>query len=179
MTEKEISKFLSYVLRHGPESIGLTLDANGWVDVNVLLEKAAAVGRKFDRATLESVVANNDKKRFTLSDDGRRIRAAQGHSIEVDLDLEALAPPAVLFHGTARHNLDAIIAEGLKPGQRQKVHLSDEQVMTMKVAQRHGKPVLLVIDARAMHAAGYAFWRADNGVWLTDHVPPQFVRVHD
>ncbi len=112
---------------------------------------------------------------FTLSDDGRRIRAAQGHSISVDLGLEPTIPPDRLFHGTATQTLDAIFAEGLKPGRRQKVHLSLDEDTARKVGQRHGRPTVLRIDAKRMHAEGFLFWKADNGVWLTDHVPPAFL----
>lgn len=174
---KETSKFLSYVLRHAPESIGLTLDDNGWADVSDLLDKARAAGSLFDRATLLQVVATSDKQRFTLSEDATRIRAAQGHSIEVDLDIAAMIPPAMLFHGTAAAHIQAIMAEGLKPGRRQKVHLSLDEETAVKVGQRHGKPVVLRVDAAGMHAHGLAFWRAENGVWLTDHVPPQFLHT--
>jgi len=174
---KELSKFLSYVLRHAPQSIGLTLDANGWADVEDLLARAPAAGHTFDRATLHDVVARSDKKRFTLSEDGSRIRAAQGHSVAIDLDIAPMIPPAMLFHGTATRNVAAILTEGLKPGRRQKVHLSLDEETASKVGQRHGKPVVLRIDAAGMHAHGLSFWRAENGVWLTDHVPPQFLRT--
>jgi putative RNA 2'-phosphotransferase len=173
---KEISKFLSYVLRHAPQSIGLSLDANGWASVDDLLARAPAGGQSFDRATLERVVAGSDKKRFTLSEDGSRIRAAQGHSVEVDLAIAPMIPPAMLFHGTATRHMEAILAEGLKPGRRKKVHLSLDEETAAKVGQRHGKPVVLRVDAAGMHAHGLPFWRAENGVWLTDHVPPQFLR---
>jgi len=173
---KEISKFLSYVLRHAPDSIGLSLDANGWADVDDLIRRAGAAGQSLDRAILRQVVATSDKKRFTLSEDGTRIRAAQGHSVDVDLDIAPMVPPAMLFHGTAVANIDAIMTQGLKPGQRQKVHLSLDEETAGKVGQRHGKPVVLRVDAAGMHSRGIPFWRADNGVWLTDHVPPQFLR---
>jgi len=172
---KEISKFLSYVLRHAPESIGLSLDANGWAEVEELLAKARKAGRGIDLATLQEVVAQNDKRRFTLSEDGRRIRAAQGHSIAVDLALAPSEPPPLLYHGTATRNLDAILAEGLKPGRRQQVHLSLDPETALKVGQRHGKPTVLTVDAAAMHRDGYALFRADNGVWLTDSVPARYL----
>ena len=172
---KEISKFLSYVLRHAPDSIGLSLDANGWAEVDDLLAKANAAGRRIDLAMLQAVVAENDKRRFTLSEDGRRIRAAQGHSIAVDLDLEPIEPPPRLYHGTATRNLDAILAEGLKPGRRQQVHLSLDPETARKVGERHGKPAVLSVDAAAMHQDGHRFFRADNGVWLTDSVPARYL----
>jgi putative RNA 2'-phosphotransferase len=166
---------LSYVLRHAPETIGLDLDANGWADVDRLLASARQAGRPIDLATLREVVAQNDKQRFTLSEDGRRIRAAQGHSIAVDLDLAPSEPPARLYHGTAIRNLDAILAEGLQPGQRQQVHLSLDPAMARKVGERHGKPAVLAVDAAAMHRDGFALFRADNGVWLTDTVPARYL----
>jgi putative RNA 2'-phosphotransferase len=172
---KEISKFLSYVLRHAPESIGLGLDANGWADVDELLAKATNAGRRIDLDTLRAVVAESDKQRFTLSEDGRRIRAAQGHSVAVDLDLAPSEPPPLLYHGTATRNLAAIRAEGLKPGRRQQVHLSLDPETARKVGARHGSPTVLTVDAAAMHRDGHAFFRADNGVWLTDSVPVRFL----
>jgi putative RNA 2'-phosphotransferase len=172
---KEISKFLSYVLRHAPETIGLDLDANGWADVDDLLVKARHAGRRIDLVTLREVVALNDKRRFTLSEDGRRIRAAQGHSIAVDLDLAPSEPPPRLYHGTAARNLDAILAEGLKPGQRQQVHLSLDPATAHKVGERHGKPVVLAVDAAAMHRDGHRLFCADNAVWLTDCVPARYL----
>lgn len=172
---KEISKFLSYVLRHDPGSIGLALDPQGWVDVDTLVAKANAAGRRLDRGAIEAVVATNDKKRFTLSENGQRIRAAQGHSVAVDLALEPIAPPARLFHGTATRFLDAIMIEGLRPGGRQKVHLSADEATARTVGQRHGKPVILHVDTGRMHAEGHLFWQADNAVWLTDAVPPQYL----
>jgi putative RNA 2'-phosphotransferase len=172
---KNSSKFLSYVLRHAPESIGLALDANGWASVDELLAKAEGVGKRLDRAALKEIVATSDKKRFTLSEDGSRIRAAQGHSVEVALGLEPVAPPETLYHGTATRFLEAIRAEGLKAGSRQQVHLSADAATATAVGSRHGKPAVLHVAAGAMHAQGHAFFRADNGVWLTDHVPPQFL----
>lgn len=172
---KEISKFLSYVLRHAPESIDLSLDANGWAEVSELLAKAGKAGRRIDLDTLHSVVAENDKQRFTLSDDGARIRAAQGHSVTVDLALVPAEPPALLYHGTASRNLEVIFAQGLKPGRRRQVHLSRDPDTARKVGERHGKPAVLTVDAARMQADGFAFYRADNGVWLTDHVPAHYL----
>ncbi len=172
---KQQSKFLSLVLRHTPEKAGLTLDAQGWVTVDDLLDGCAKAGQKIDRATLAQIVATSDKKRFTLSDDGTRIRAAQGHSVAVELGLNPAEPPATLFHGTAAKSVAAIMAEGLKPGRRQQVHLSLDVDTATKVGMRHGKPVVLTVDAFGMHQSGYQFFLADNGVWLTDLVPPQFL----
>jgi putative RNA 2'-phosphotransferase len=171
----EISKLLSYVLRHAPERLGIVLDDNGWTPVDVLITEARKHGFKVDRDILEAVVANNDKKRFTLSEDGTLIRAAQGHSVTIDLALTPSEPPAHLFHGTARDNLDSILASGLKPGSRRHVHLSLDEDTATKVGSRHGRPVVLKVDAAAMHRDGYAFLRADNGVWLIDAVPVAYI----
>lgn len=172
---KEISRLLSHVLRHAPERLGITLDANGWTPVDLLIAKAKKAGFKIDRAILEAAVAENDKQRFTLSEDRQLIRAAQGHSLDIDLSLVPSEPPESLFHGTARDNLEAIFAEGLKAGRRQHVHLSLNEETAIKVGSRHGKPVVLRIATGRMHADGFSFWKADNGVWLTDHVPPAYL----
>ena len=169
------SKFLSYVLRHRPESIGLTLDAQGWVLIDELLAKSAAIGNPIDRQMLDEIVGASLKRRFTVSEDGMRIRAAQGHSVDVDLALQPQTPPAVLYHGTALRFVAAIRAEGIKSGRRRHVHLSSDAATARLVGQRHGKPVVLQIAAGVMSEAGHAFFRADNGVWLTDFVPPQFL----
>ncbi|WP_312361665.1 RNA 2'-phosphotransferase [Agrobacterium sp.] len=171
------SKFLSYVLRHAPESIGLALDHQGWADIADLLAKANASGTPLDEAGLLAVVAESDKKRFTLSEDGRRIRAAQGHSVKVDLGQPPVEPPTQLFHGTATRFLDSILQQGLRPGERQQVHLSADRTTALTVGQRHGKPVVLVVDAAQMFADGCRFYLADNGVWLTDAVPFSYLTV--
>lgn len=165
------SKFLSKVLRHAPESVGLRLDQAGWTDVEALLDAARRAGVPLDRATLDRVVAENDKQRFAFSPDGRRIRASQGHSVRVELGLEAVEPPEVLFHGTAETNLASILREGLRPGRRTHVHLSADEQTAVAVGRRHGQPVVLRVPAGRMHRDGHAFYRSDNGVWLTDHVP--------
>jgi len=174
---KQTSKFLSLVLRHAPERIGLVLDAQGWTSVDELIAKANASGVALDRAMLLDIVATSDKQRFTLSGDGTRIRAAQGHSVDVDLDLVPAMPPAVLFHGTARTNVDAILAEGLKPGKRRHVHLSPDTDTARRVGMRHGTPVIFEVDTARVHADGLVFWQADNGVWLTDHVAPAYLTL--
>lgn len=174
----ETSKFLSYVLRHAPEAIGLSLDREGWADIDALIAGAATQGRALDIELIRAVVDGSAKKRFALSQDGLRIRAVQGHSTEtVAITREALTPPDVLFHGTATRFLDAILAEGLKPGSRHQVHLSADETTAVAVGQRHGKPVVLKIDARAMHQQGRAFYQAENGVWLVDAVPPAFLSL--
>lgn len=180
--EKDIirlSRFLSYVLRHAPEEIGLELGEGGWVATSELIAKARAHGQRLTAEILAEIVATNDKKRFTLSPDGTRIRAAQGHSVAVDLDLAPMAPPDLLYHGTAAKVLDRILAEGLKPQSRRHVHLSLDMATAHKVGMRHGKPAILLVAAGHMHRDGVQFYRADNGVWLTSHVAPHYLTVKE
>lgn len=174
-----LSRFISLVLRHDPGAIGLRLDANGWADVGELLTKAAAHGKPLDRAVLERIVAENDKKRFAFSPDGQSIRANQGHSVAVDLELAPMPPPQTLFHGTAARNLASIRAVGLRSGERQHVHLSGDVATATKVGTRHGKPVVLAVRAGDMVTAGHVFYRSDNGVWLTAAVPAHFLDFPD
>jgi putative RNA 2'-phosphotransferase len=171
------SKLLSYVLRHRPDSIGLQLDANGWADVDVLLQRLAAHGKPVGRELLERVVADNDKQRFAFDVTRSRIRASQGHSIQVDLDLQPTQPPDVLYHGTASRFLKSIFASGLRVGNRQHVHLSGDVDMARRVGARHGFPVILHVDTVRMRADGAVFYRSDNGVWLTGPVAPRYLRV--
>ena len=178
MTDKflnDLSKYLSFILRHQPQSIGLDLDEKGWADTEDLIDKAAANGKTFDYEILLRVVETNKKKRFTLSDDGRKIRAAQGHSIDIQLGLEPKEPPVALYHGTATRFLESILKSGLQPQSRQQVHLSATEETARKVGQRHGKAVVLKIEALLMSQQGFKFYKADNGVWLTDRVPPDFL----
>jgi putative RNA 2'-phosphotransferase len=168
------SKFLSYVLRHHPEAIEVELDEQGWVPVDTLLSKLAAHGRTVTRAELEEIVRTSDKQRFAL--DGERIRANQGHSVAVDLALTQREPPERLYHGTVDRFLESIRREGLVKGSRTHVHLSSERETARIVAARRGRPVILTIDARAMHAEGRVFFLSENGVWLTEHVPATFLR---
>lgn len=177
IVSKDISKFLSLVLRHEPQTIGIVLDPGGWVAVEELIAKARLAGNDIDEERLRTIVSESDKKRFTLSDDGHRIRAAQGHSVPVDLGLAPVVPPEILFHGTAVTALDAILREGLLPQTRQKVHLSADATTAIKVGQRHGKPVVLTVAANRMQADGIVFWQAENGVWLTDCVPPAYLSL--
>jgi putative RNA 2'-phosphotransferase len=171
------SKFLSKVLRHAPESVGLRLDEAGWVEVEALLAAARGAGVPLDRPTLERVVAGSDKQRFALSDDGSRIRANQGHSVPVELGLRPVEPPEILFHGTADRNLDSIRGAGLRPGSRTHVHLSADEATAVTVGRRHGRPVVLRVHAGRMHADGHAFWRSDNGVWLAAAVPAGYLEL--
>ncbi len=175
----QVSKFLSFVLRHRPEEVGLEFDENGWADVDELIAAAGRHGRQLTRALVEEVVEKNDKKRFTLSADGKRIRAAQGHSRPVDLGLPPVEPPEILFHGTATRFLESIMRDGLSPGQRQHVHLSPDEQTATAVGRRHGKPVVLRVRSGEMHRRGHQFYLSENGVWLTDHVSPGFIEKTD
>jgi putative RNA 2'-phosphotransferase len=166
-----ISKFLSLVLRHRPETIGLVLDTEGWADVDALLRRANAAGVALDREVLRRVVAGSDKQRFALSADGRRIRANYGHSIPVELGLEPAVPPDVLFHGTASRFLDGIGRQGLVSRGRNYVHLSPDEATAQSVGRRHGRPVVLRVQAGRMQEQGFAFYRATDGTWLTERVP--------
>jgi putative RNA 2'-phosphotransferase len=167
------SRFLSYVLRHNPAAIDVTLDEGGWIDVDTLLAALARYNRPLDRATLARLVAGTDKQRFQLH--GDRIRAAQGHSVPVDLHLDPASPPAVLYHGTVHRFVSSIMANGLKPGRRHHVHLSIDQQTAATVGARRGDPAVLRIDAAGMHRSGHLFYQAANGVWLTASVPPQWI----
>lgn len=169
---RSLSRFLALVLRHRPEAVGIDLDTGGWVEVDRLIEALAATDRPITRSELDALVAGNDKQRFAYSADGRRIRANQGHSLPVDLGLAPCEPPAVLYHGTVGRVLPAVLREGLRPMGRQDVHLSADIATAVRVASRRGRPVVLQVDATALHAAGQVFRRSANGVWLTDSVPP-------
>ena len=170
-----LSKFLSFVLRHRPDSIGLALDPHGWANIDDLIGMGNAAGTRFSREDLLHVVETSDKKRFSVSPDGLRIRAAQGHSASVELGLPPQEPPEVLYHGTATRFVESILAEGLKPQDRRHVHLSLDEATAHRVGARHGKPVILRVEALRMHTKGFTFYLADNGVWLTDRVPPEFL----
>lgn len=169
------SKFLSLVLRHDPGVIGIALDANGWVDVDELLAACERAGKRVSRELLEEIVSTSDKKRFSFSEDGRRIRANQGHSVNVDLGLRPMEPPDVLYHGTAERNLGSILRQGLVKGKRHHVHLSADTDTAKAVGRRHGTPVVLSIDAAAMVEDGFSFYRSENGVWLVDEVPAKYI----
>ncbi|MFE3513966.1 RNA 2'-phosphotransferase [Streptomyces sp. NPDC059166] len=171
----KVSKYLSKHLRHEPARIGLELDPQGWVAVDDLLRACARHGFTITRQELDHVVAVNDKRRFTVA--GERIRANQGHSVEVDLGLPPAEPPPYLHHGTVAGSLAAIRAEGLRPMNRHHVHLSPDRETAVRVGARRGKPVVLTVDAGAMHRAGHVFHVSANGVWLTDAVPPAFLRL--
>lgn len=169
------SRRLAYVLRHAPGSVGLSLDAGGWVDVDDLLTALARAGVRLTRAELDEIVRTSDKQRFAFDAVGTRIRANQGHSVAVDLELDPLTPPAVLYHGTVDQALDSIGSEGLTSRGRQHVHLSADIDTATAVGARRGKPVVLVVDAAAMVADGTPFYRSANGVWLVDAVPARYL----
>ena len=172
---KHHSRFLSLLLRHRPELAGLQLDAAGWVGVDALLAGLAQNDHALSREQLHEVVATNDKRRFELDASGERIRAVQGHSVEVDLGYAPAVPPDVLLHGTHTAVLPAIRRQGLLRMQRHHVHLHQDPALAATVGGRRGQPVVLRVRAAAMAAAGHVFFVTPNGVWLTEHVPPQFL----
>lgn len=172
---ERLGKRLAWILRHRPDAVGLVLDRHGWAEVDELLAGMAAHGRPCTRAELDRCVASDAKRRFTLSPDGRRIRAAQGHSVAVDLGLVAREPPAVLYHGTPARALASIRAAGLARGARHDVHLSADPATAAVVGERRGAAIVLEIAAGRMHADGFEFRQSDNGVWLTERVPPAYL----
>ena len=165
------SKYLSLILRHKPEEIGLVLDSQGWANIQDILDKVLWI----NRPGLDRAVAENNKKRFEVSEDGTRIRAVQGHSIKVDLEYEPRVPPAVLYHGTYLKVAPVILVEGLKKMKRLHVHLSGDEGTAVNVGGRRGHAVVFLVDATRMIQNGHTFFQAKNGVWLTDHVPPQYL----
>ena len=178
MSLKKLSIFISLLLRHKPEVIGLTLDPHGWAAVDELLEKINVSGRyHIDRAILDEIVRTDSKQRYSFSDDGTKIRANQGHSIPVDVELEKAVPPALLYHGTGERFVAGIMREGLKPMSRLYVHLSKDEVTAKKVGSRHGKPVVLTVDAKKMTEDGYSFYLSANHVWLTKNVPVKYLDI--
>ena len=169
----KISKYLSYILRHKPESIGLVIDNNGWADIDELIEKT--VDFTLTRDTIETIVKESPKQRFIINQN--KIKANQGHSINIDLGLNTSTPPGYLYHGTATRFLESILRDGLIPKERQHVHLSSDVQTAKKVGQRHGKPIVLKVDALLMSKQGYSFFVSNNGVWLTTSVPTEFIEV--
>ncbi|MGW7514716.1 RNA 2'-phosphotransferase [Streptomyces sp. NPDC054796] len=173
--DTRISKYLARHLRHDPARIGIRLDEHGWVDIDELIGAAAAHGFRFSRAELAEVVATNDKRRYVIDADGVRIRAQQGHSVEVDLGLPPVEPPEWLYHGTVGRVVGAIREEGLRAMARHDVHLSPDRETAVRVGARRGRPVVLPVAAGAMHRDGHAFRVTGNGVWLVAAVPPAYV----
>jgi putative RNA 2'-phosphotransferase len=175
VNKTKASKFMSLVLRHDPSAADLTLDANGWARIDSLLAGMNAKGFAVTYDVLMEIVVEDEKRRYAVSDDGLSIRANQGHSIEVDVQLEQVRPPDVLFHGTGERSVDSIRRDGLRPMSRQHVHLSPDVPTATAVGNRHGRPFIFRVDAKAMADAGISFYRSGNGVWLVDHVPPQYL----
>jgi putative RNA 2'-phosphotransferase len=173
-----LSKQLSYYLRHAPDRIGIDRDPAGWVDVDVLLAALAAHGKGVTRAELDRVVADNDKQRFSFDDTGTRIRANQGHSVAVDLDLPGATPPELLYHGTVARSVAAIMRDGLRPMSRHDVHLSPDVDTATKVGARRGTPVVLTVAAGRMTRDGHEFRVSTNGVWLVPAVPPEYITIN-
>lgn len=174
-SRRRLSRFLSLVLRHRPERIGVRLDARGWAEVDELVVRSRAAGVPLTRARLLAVVDRDDKQRFSLTPDSRRVRANQGHSLPVDLELLPREPPEELFHGTARRSLPDIRRDGLTGRGRNHVHLSGDPGTATTVGRRHGDPVVLTVAAGAMHRQGHELFQSENGVWLTATVPPRFL----
>ena len=173
-SDVRLGRFLSLVLRHDPHAAGITLDGHGWADVDALLAGVNRTGRKINMDTLERIVRENNKQRYAFNEDHTKIRANQGHSVQVDVELKAAQPPKYLYHGTASRFLPAIQAEGIRKMSRQHVHLSGDFETAMAVGKRHGIPVVITIDAGAMARDGVAFYRSENGVWLCGHVEPKY-----
>lgn len=172
--EIKISKFLSYVLRHKPESIGLTLNDNGWASVAEILKNRKL---RFSLEELKFVVENNEKNRFTLNEDFSLIKANQGHSVEIKLEFQKIVPPEILYHGTTQHFLASIQEKGLEKRQRHHVHLSIDIKTASNVGKRHGKLIILAIDSKKMHEDGYQFYLSDNNIYLVDEVPAKYLTV--
>lgn len=168
---------MSLVLWHRPGVIGLQLDENGWALLDELIAKMNTQGVNADAAAIRHIVDNNDKKRFAFNEDQSKIRASQGHSLPVELNLEEVVPPAILYHGTAESNLDKILQTGIQKQSRQHVHLSETMETAKTVGSRHGRPIILTVDALAMYDAGYKFYLSANHVWLTNEVPPVFIGI--
>lgn len=182
MNEKhkiKTSKFLSLILRHQPEVVGLTLEENGWIEVEKLIQACSDYGKSFTPEELKEVVETNDKKRFAFDESGTKIRANQGHSIEVEIEFEEKTPPEILYHGTAEKNVGVIFAKGLKKMSRHHVHLSADVETARNVGIRYGKPVVFQIDTKKMLAENFKFYVSANGVWLIDEVPPKFLEIYE
>lgn len=173
-TEKT-GKFLAYVLRHDPHCIGVEMDEHGWVDVDELVAAANKTGRTIDAATVEQTVANDTKRRFSFCADKSKIRANQGHSVAVDPDLKEVVPPDILYHGTAKANVASILERGINSAKRNFVHLSKDEQTALNVGARHGEPTVLTIKCAQMSVDGYKFFLSENGVYLTEFVPREYI----
>ena len=174
-SDKEISKFMSLVLRHQPEKINVVLDENGWTDVAIFLSQMNTKGFSVDMKKLEEIISINEKQRFALNDTKDKIRANQGHSVEIDLGLSPTEPPQILYHGTSQNAISSIKEQGITKQNRQHVHLSAQIETAINVGSRHGKVVVLTIKALEMHQNGEIFYISDNGVWLTDMIENKYI----
>ncbi|MEZ4983482.1 MAG: RNA 2'-phosphotransferase [Saprospiraceae bacterium] len=172
---KSLSKFLSLVLRHKPEVAGIQLDANGWVNVDELIDGCIEQGKEMDMAILESIVKTDDKQRYAFNEDKTKIRASQGHSVKIDLALEPVKPPKILYHGTVDRFIENIMRKGLQPMSRNHVHLSETEDTAFEVGERRGDAIIFKVYAGAMYRDGFHFYQSDNGVWLTDGVPSKYL----
>lgn len=176
---KQLSIFLSLVLRHKPEAAHITLDNHGWAKVSELINGVKSTGRYIDMQMLEQIVREDSKMRYSFNEDFTKIRANQGHSVKVDIGFNAIPPLNSLYHGTSTKNLSSIYENGINSGKRLYVHLSDNKQLAAKVGSRHGKPVVLTIDAHQMHQDGYNFYLSENNVWLTEYVPKEYIKIVD
>ena len=173
--DTSLSKFISLILRHKPEEIGITLDRHGWADTAQLIKGIRSTGRRIDTETLERIVRNDEKQRYSFSENGKKIRANQGHSIPVEVEMRTAVPPARLYHGTAEKALESIMQNGILKMNRLYVHLSGDIETAFKVGSRHGKPVVLIIDTAAMSSDGYVFKISENGVWQSENIPQMYI----
>ena len=176
MNKTSLSKYIALILRHKPEAVGITLDENGWASVSELLSGINASGNEIDMQTLEEIVAEDEKQRYSFNADKTKIRANQGHSVNVDVELKKAEPPEILFHGTGEKFVSSIKSEGLKPKSRLYVHLSKDRETAVKVGSRHGKPVVYEVNSGEMSRNGFEFLLSENGVWLTKIVPAEYLR---
>ena len=176
MNKLKLSRFISLILRHKPDTIGITLDEHGWASVSELLSGINACGNEIDMKTLEEIVAEDDKQRYSFNEDKTKIRANQGHSVNVDVELKKAEPPEILFHGTGEKYVSSIKSEGLKPKSRLYVHLSSDGETAVKVGSRDGKPVVFEVNSGEMSRRGFEFFISENGVWLTKFVPAEYLR---
>ena len=172
---EKLSVFISLILRHKPETIGIQLDEHGWANVDELISGISSTGRKIDMEILEEIVRADNKQRYSFNENKTLIRANQGHSIPVDVELKEQQPPQILYHGTASRFLDSIMQEGLKPMSRLYVHLSSDMETAMKVGKRHGEPVVLKINSEEMCNDGIKFYLSENGVWLAKSVAKKYI----
>jgi putative RNA 2'-phosphotransferase len=175
--KKDNGRFLTLILRHKPETIGLTLNEEGWVKVGDLIKQMNKHGRPFDMEELEEIVATNNKKRFEFDESKTKIRACQGHSVDVDLKFKGITPPEILYHGTAKQNVGPIMKMGLARFTRNHVHLSGDKETAINVGKRHGEPIIFKVLAGEMERDGFIFCQSANGVWLTNHVPAKYLEI--